>query len=43
MVFLSLIGNMDHNFADMMELVWVFVTIGISFAILLALGHWWQQ
>lgn len=39
----QLIGNMDHNFADMMELVWVFVTLGASLTILIALGRWWQK
>lgn len=43
-MFLSgLIGNMNHNIADMMELVWVFLTIGISLFVLLAFGWWWQK
>jgi len=43
MFLVNLIGNMDHNFADMMELVWVFLTLFISLVILVLLGRWWQR
>ncbi len=42
-VFLNLIGNMDPNFADMLELVWVFVTLIASLVIIVLLGRWWQR
>ncbi len=42
-VFLNLIGNMDPNYGDMMELVWVFLTLMVSLVIIVLLGRWWQR
>ncbi len=36
-------SNLPHSFAESLELVFVFITMIASLAIMVALGHWWQK
>ncbi len=36
-------SNLPHDFAETLELVFVGITIVVSFVILVAFGQWWQK
>jgi hypothetical protein len=36
-------SNLPHDFAETLELVFVGITIVVSYAILIAFGRWWQK
>ena len=36
-------ANLNHNFAETLELVFVGITIVATLGILVAFGHWWQR
>ena len=36
-------SNLPHDFADMLELVFVGITIFISLVIMVVFGQWWQK
>jgi hypothetical protein len=36
-------ANLPHDFAEALELVFVFITILASLGIMVAFGRWWQR
>lgn len=36
-------ANLPHDYAEALELVFVFITILASLGIMVAFGHWWQR
>ncbi|GEM_PF-1081793 len=36
-------SNLPHDYAETLELVFVFVTIFLSLGLMVAFGRWWQQ
>lgn len=36
-------SNLPHDFAETLELVFVFITMVASLGIMVALGRWWQK
>lgn len=40
---MSFIPNTPENFSDMLELVYIAITLFISLVIMVIFGHWWQK
>jgi len=36
-------ANLPHDYAETLELVFVFITIIASLGLLVAFGQWWQR